>query len=212
MLPDGGRHSRVRAARINARRYPGLNMAVVVSLFRAVNVGGYNMVKMDALRKVYESLGLQGVQTYVQSGNVVCRTAGKDIGGLAKRIVDAVEASFGFRTAVMLRTVPELRAVVERNPFAGRKDVAPNRLLVSFLDGDPGPEAPRRIKEFEAYEEELRLAGRELYIHYPNGAGRSRLPIPRVEKALGGVQGTARNWNTVLRLLEMAEALESGPK
>ena len=187
-------------------------MAVVVSFFRAVNVGGYNKVKMDDLRKVYESLGLQGVQTYVHSGNVVCRTAGKDIGGLAKRIVDAVEASFGFRTAVVLRTAPELRAVVERNPFAGRKDVAPNRLLVSFLDGDPGPEAPGRMKEFDGYEEELRLAGREFYIHYPNGAGRSRLPIARIEKALGGVQGTARNWNTILRLLQMAETLESGPK
>ncbi len=184
-------------------------MPVVVSLFRAVNVGGNNRMAMQALREVYGSLGLLGAQTYVQSGNVVCRVPGKDIRGLAKRIADAVEAAFGFRAAVVLRTAPELRAVVEGNPFAGRKDVAPNRLLVSFLDGEPGPEAPSRMKEFDGYEEELRLGGRELYIHYPNGAGRSKLPAARLEKALGGVTGTARNWNTVLRLLEMAEALEA---
>jgi uncharacterized protein (DUF1697 family) len=187
-------------------------MPVVVSLFRAVNVGGYNRMPMQALRAVYDSLGLLGVQTYVQSGNVVCRTPGKDIRGLAARIADAVEAAFGFRPAVVLRTVPELRAVVEGNPFAGRKDVAPNRLLVSFLDGEPGPEAPGRMKEFDGYEEELRLAGRELYIHYPDGAGRSKLTAARLDRALGGVTGTARNWNTVLRLLELAEALEASPK
>ncbi len=189
------------------RSYSGPGMAVVISLLRAVNLGPRNKVGMDSLKALYESLDLTGVQTYIQSGNVVCRTRQRDVNGLAVRIGDAFENAFGFRTPVVLRTVAELRSVVASNPFAGREDVEPDRLLVTFLDGDPLPNAAETLRAFDSYPEELRLRGRELYIHYPNGAGRSRLPATRLEKALG-VPGTARNWNTVVRLLEMAATLE----
>lgn len=186
-------------------------MAVVISLFRAVNLAGHNKVGMSVLRTLYESLELDGVQTYVQSGNVVCRTRNRDLRVLAGRICDAFEIAFGFRTPCILRTVPELRTVVARNPFAGRAALEPNRLLVTFLDADPGPTAQAAIDKLVGFPEELRLDGRQLYIYYPDGVGRSKLPAVKLEKALG-VTGTARNWNTVLRLLEMAEALEASPK
>ena len=100
-------------------------MTVVISMLRGVNVGGHNKIKMDALRDLYESLGLRDAQTYVQSGNVVFRTDAKDLAALAKRIEDAIERKFGFRPGVILRTTSDLRDVIARNPFAKRRESTP---------------------------------------------------------------------------------------
>ena len=182
-------------------------MAAIISLLRAVNVTGYNKVKMDALRELYESLGLRGAQTYIQSGNVVFRTDAKDLARLQKRIEDAIEKSYGFRTGVMLRTSAELKDIIRRNPFAKRSGIEPNRLVVSFLTGEPAPESKQKIAEIKVGPEELVLDGRELYIYYGGGIGSSKLTPAVIERALK-LPGTARNWNTVTKLLEMAEAVE----
>jgi uncharacterized protein (DUF1697 family) len=182
-------------------------MAAIISLLRAVNVTGYNKVKMDALRELYESLGLRGAQTYIQSGNVVFRTDAKDLARLQKRIEDAIEKSYGFRTGVMLRTAAELKDIIRRNPFAKRSGIEPNRLVVSFLTGEPAPESKQKIAEIKVGPEELVLDGRELYIYYGGGIGSSKLTPAVIERALK-LPGTARNWNTVTKLLEMAEAVE----
>src|SRR5277367_389037 len=102
-------------------------MAVIISMLRGVNVGGHNKIKMDALRALYESLGLRDVQTYVQSGNVVFRSKETDHAKLARRIGDGIEKGFGFRPGVVLRTSTELREVMARNPFAPRKGIEPDR-------------------------------------------------------------------------------------
>src|SRR5450759_5835900 len=115
-------------------------MAVIISMLRAVNVGAHNRIKMDALRAIYESLGLRDPQTYVQSGNVVSRTDKRDLVALAKRIEDAIEQGFGFRPAVILRTSGELRDAIARNPFAKRSGIEPSKILVYFLASDPGAE------------------------------------------------------------------------
>ena len=181
-------------------------MAAIISLLRAVNVAGHNMVKMDALRELYESLGLRGAQTYVQSGNVVFRTDAKDLIRLQKRIEDAIERSFGFRTGVVLRSSAELKDIIRRNPFAKRSGIEPKRLVVSFLTGKPGPESKEKIVQIKVGPEEMYLDGRELYIYYAGGMGKSKLTPALLERALK-VPGTARNWNTVTKLLEMAENL-----
>src|SRR5436190_1569387 len=113
-------------------------MAVIISMLRAVNVGGHNKIKMDTLMALYESLKLRDAQTYVQSGNVIFRTDERDMARLAKRIEDGIERKFGFRPDVILRTVAEMRDVVARNPFAKRRGIEPAKLLVSFLEGKPG--------------------------------------------------------------------------
>jgi uncharacterized protein (DUF1697 family) len=181
-------------------------MAAIISLLRAVNVAGHNMVKMDALRELYESLGLRGAQTYVQSGNVVFRTDAKDLARLQKRIEDGIEKRFGFRTSVVLRSSAELKDVIRRNPFAKRFGIEPNRLVVSFLTGAPGPESKRNIAQIKVGPEELYLDGRELYIYYAGGMGKTKLTPALLERALK-LSGTARNWNTVTKLLDMAENL-----
>ena len=120
-------------------------MAVIISMLRGVNVGGHNRIKMEALRALYESLGLRDPQTYVQSGNVVFTTDKRDLVALAKRIEDAIERGFGFRPSVILRTTSELRDVMARNPFAKRSGIEPSKLLVNFLASDPGAEIRDKV-------------------------------------------------------------------
>jgi uncharacterized protein (DUF1697 family) len=183
-------------------------MPVVISMLRGVNVGGHNKIKMDALRALCESLKLRDPRTYVQSGNVVFRTEERDLGRLAKRLESEIERSFGFRPDVIFRTTAELRKAIARNPFALRRGIEPSRLLVIFLANDPGQEARDQVLTIKTDPEELRIDGREIYIYYPNGLARPKLSWAVIEKTLK-TRGTGRNWNSVTKLLEMAETLEA---
>ena len=183
------------------------HMTVVISMLRGVNLAAHNRLKMDALRALYESLGLQNPQTYVQSGNVIFKTKERDLVRLATKIEDGIERSFGFRSDVILRTPSDLRGVIARNPFAKRRGIEPDRLLVTFLAADPGPEARGKILQLKADQEEVKVEGRELYIYFPNGMARPKLSWPTILK-IAKQTGTGRNWNTVTKLLEMAEKLE----
>jgi uncharacterized protein (DUF1697 family) len=181
-------------------------MTVFISMLRGVNVGGHNKIKMEALRALYESLGFSGSQTHIQSGNVVFRAKEKDSLRLAKKIGDAIERTFGFCPPVIVRTTSELRQVIAKNPFASRKNTDPSKLLVFFLATDPGAEIREKVLAIKPELEEIRFEGRELCIYFPNGIGQTKLSIPRVEKLLQ-TPATGRNWNTVQKLLEMAESL-----
>ena len=181
---------------------------IVISLLRGVNVGGHHKINMETLRAVYESAGLIDARTYIQSGNVVFRTVRRDLAQLVQVIEKLIEANFGFPSHVVLRTASELRAVIETNPFAGRKDVDPAKQLIFFLAADPGAEAWEKVRAIKTGPEELRIGHRELYIYFPEGMGRSKLPIPAIERALK-TPSTARNWNTVTKLLAMAEEMAS---
>jgi len=161
---------------------------------------------MEALRALCESLDLQKAQTYVQSGNVVFKTSRRDAAGVAKLLEDTIEMTFGFRPVVIVRTPGEVREVIARNPFANRPEIEPNKLLVNFLARDPGAEGRKKMLGIKTDPEEVRIGGRELYIYFRDGVGRSKLSPAVMEKALG-TPGTARNWNSVMKLLEMAEKL-----
>ena len=182
-------------------------MPVLISMLRGVNVGGHHKIKMDALRAVYASLKCEDVSTYVQSGNVIFRTKEKNSAQFAKKIQDAIEREFGFRPEIILRTYDEMKTALAANPFAGRRDVEPGKLLITFLAGEPGPGAAAALAGLRPHKEELHLKGRELYIYFPDGAGKSKLPWSSVEKFLK-VTGTARNLNSVTKMLEIAEEME----
>jgi uncharacterized protein (DUF1697 family) len=184
------------------------NMTVFISMLRAVNVGGRNLIRMDALRKLYEALQLRDVATYVQSGNVVFRSSEHDSVRLAIRIEGAIERSFGIRPVVILRTASELRSVVACNPFAARPDLDPRRLLVTFLAVNPAVEACAKALALQTAPEELHIIGSELFTYFPNGFSQSKLSMAAVDRALR-ISGTGRNWNTVTKLLAMAEKLEA---
>jgi uncharacterized protein (DUF1697 family) len=181
-------------------------MPVLISMLRAVNLASHNRISMESLRTLYASLGFEEVRTYIQSGNIVFRAAERNLSAVAKRIEDAIEKNLGFRSAVILRSSSDLRKVIAANPFANRPEVEPNRLLVLFLAADPERKDLRRIAELEG-PEELHAAGREVYIYFPNGMARPKISPALVEKALN-TPATGRNWNTVKKLVEIAEELE----
>jgi|SRR5579872_4688669 uncharacterized protein (DUF1697 family) len=183
-------------------------MPVLISMLRGVNLGPHNRIKMDELRALYESIKLEDPRTYVQSGNVIFRTKEKSSPQLAKKIQDAIGKKFGCRPEVILRTVKEMRIVIAATPFAKRKDIEPSKLLVTFLASEPPKEALAAIETLKSHPEEIHLSGREMYIYFPNGIGTSKLPWSQVEKHLK-VTGTARNWNSVTKMLEIAEQMEN---
>ncbi len=182
-------------------------MAVIVSMLRGVNVGGHNKIKMEALRQLYNSLGLTEAQSYIQSGNVVFKTNEKDLSRLASRIENAIEEGFGFRPDVILRTHQELNEVILKNPFPLQAATNPNKLLVNFLAGDPAADALEKLLAIRTDPDVMNLHGKELFIYFPNGMGNSKLPSGRINKVVGTPM-TGRNWNSVLKLAEMALSLE----
>jgi uncharacterized protein (DUF1697 family) len=182
-------------------------MKVIISMLRGVNLGPHNRMKMEALRTLYASMKLREPQTYVQSGNVIFKTDERDLVKLANRIETAIEKKFGFQSDVVLRSTAELRDVIARNPFAKRRGIEPGKLLVTFLGGDPGEQARVAVRSIRCAPDELFIEGREAYIYFPNGVGRPTLSWHTIPKILR-VSGTGRNWNSVTKMLEMAEKME----
>lgn len=179
----------------------------LVALLRGINVGGGNRLPMRDLAALLEGLGLHDVRTYIQSGNVALRAdddeAASDDGrrALAGRIRDAIRERHGFGPHVLLLDADELREVIADNPFA-EAEPAPATLHVFFLDAEPERPDLDTLDALRANGERFELRGRRFYLHTPAGLGTSKLAL-KVERALG-VPATARNWNTVRRLDELA--------
>jgi uncharacterized protein (DUF1697 family) len=181
-------------------------MPVMIGLLRGINLAGHHKIKMDELRALCKALKLRDTQTYIQSGNIVFRTDETDWVRLAKRIEDAIERKFGFRAGVVLRTRAEVKDLIARSPFGARKGLDPAKLTVTFLVCDLAKETCNQVLGLKADGEEIKLGRRELYVYFPDGMGRSKLTavLDRTLKKAG----TVRNWNTVMKLLEIAEEME----
>jgi uncharacterized protein (DUF1697 family) len=176
-------------------------MTTQIALLRAINLRSHNKVSMASLRESVEALGYADVRTHLQSGNVVFTSAGTPAQA-EREIADRLAQDLGLEIPVLVRTRDELAAVVEANPLG---DVASNpaRLFVTFLSGSADS---KRVRELDpsAYEPDLFHVGvREIYAWHPEGVRMSRLTNAFWEKRLG-VTATARNWNTVTRLLALA--------
>ena len=179
-------------------------MTAFVSLFRGINVGGQRKVRMDELKGLHESLGLKDVIPYIQSGSVVFKSDETDVERLRRQIEDSFEKKFGFRAEVIVRTAAELREIIDKNPFQGQQDKAPNWVVVMFLATHPDNTVQQHLLTSYAGPEEIFIIGQELYLYYPNGIGRSKLTNSFIEKKLK-TSGTARNWNTILQLQQLTQ-------
>jgi len=177
-------------------------MTAFVSLFRGINVGGKHKVRMDELKDVHESLGFKDVFTYIQSGNVVFNSDETDLVRLRRQIEDGFEKKFGFHVEVIVRTSAELSDIIEINPFQGQQIKESKRVVVLLLAACPDATAQENLLKTYAGPEELFIIGKELYIYYPDGIGRSKLSHSFIEKKLKTI-GTARNWNTILQLQKL---------
>jgi len=152
------------------------------------------MLPMASLKAACESAGLTDVRTFLQSGNVIFRSTKKDPAPLIRKALD-------LDVKVIARSVEELEKVIEKNPFEGDRN--PSLLIVMFLEDTPSKEAKAALEAAHKGPEEIHFAGHELFIYYPNGAGRSKMKSSLIERKLG-MAGTARNWNTVTKLLALA--------
>ena len=168
------------------------NMVTYIALVRAANVGGTGMLPMTELQAMCRDAGFGRVRTYIASGNVVFESAKN-----AKRVKAELETRLAARAGrpvdVIVRTASEMAAILKANPFP---KAAPNRMLVILLDDPPPADALERATGVK--DEEMRLGVREIYVHYGEGMGASKLKIPAAKT------GTARNINTIAKLTEMA--------
>jgi uncharacterized protein (DUF1697 family) len=184
-------------------------MPVLACLLRAVNVGGRNAVGMAALTEVCGAVGLEDARTLLQSGNVVFRSGRQGRTQLAAKLKDAIVRKFEVQSQVLLRSREELQAALDANPFAAAALKDPSHLLILFFDGKPANGAAQALAAWDRGPEKARLVGPNLYLHYGEGMGRSKLTNAWIEKTLGA-SGTARNWNTVTKLAGICAALEDG--
>lgn len=184
-------------------------MAVYISLLRGINVGGKHSISMSELTNIYRQAHCTNVTTYIQSGNVVFETnLAMDVSLSAADIASEIEAkilaAFGMNIRVIMRTPDELRKSAEYNPFLAEPDIDLKKLHVTFLSDFPAPEHVRAISELSFPPDHCKLLGREVFVHCPDGYGRTKLTNALFENVLR-VPATTRNWNTVRALLKIAD-------
>jgi uncharacterized protein (DUF1697 family) len=176
-----------------------------VALMRAVNVGGHNKVAMAELRELFAALGLRNARTLLQSGNCLFDAGRAAPAALERRLERAARERLGLETTFFVRTATEWSVVVAANPFPAEAARDPGRLLVYFLEEAPAPAAADALAAAIRGRERVHVAGRHAWVVYPDGAGRSKLTSSVVERQLS-TRGTARNWNTVLKLAALLAA------
>ena len=189
-------------------------MPTHIALLRGINVGGHNKVSMTDLRQVFESLGHTEAATYIQSGNMVfspaSAVAGSGNAEQAAALEQAIASATGVSPKVVVLTAGELEQVVRDNPFPDPAN--PKLLHAVFFATGPGPDeesvaaAVRRVAE-RGSRDQAQVKGRTLYLHTPDGFGRSELANLLLARARGAAaDGTARNWATVTKLVSMCQA------
>lgn len=175
-----------------------------VALLRGINVGGANKLPMKELAALFAAAGAKDERTYIQSGNVVFKATGHVVAHLANTISEAIEEGFGLKVPVLLRSRAELEAVLDANPFLARAS-NPKALHVMFLRDSPPEGRVAALDPQRSPPDEFAVLDREVYLHCPEGIGRSKLTTAWIDRALGTV-ATVRNWNTVNALVEMCRA------
>jgi uncharacterized protein (DUF1697 family) len=175
---------------------------VYIALIRGINVGGHKKLKMADVKVLCEGLGLLDVRTHLQSGNVVFQSSRTDRAALAREL----EAALQVDAKVILRTAAELRKAVAANPMVEEAQRGPSHYVIAFLSDEPAAAAMQSLRDAYKGPEKMELRGAELYIDYGSGMGTSKLTNALIERKLG-VSATARNWNTVTKLVEIAEDL-----
>ena len=167
-------------------------MTAYVALLRAVNVGGTGKLPMAELVRICEAIGFTGVRTYIASGNAVFASKAKEP-RVKALLEEALHAYAGKPVGVLVRDAAEMAEILANNPFP---DAAPNRTLAIFLDAPPPSDTFETLSGQK--DEVVRLGLREIYVHYGDGMGTSKLKFPAAKT------GTARNMNTIKKLADMA--------
>jgi uncharacterized protein (DUF1697 family) len=178
-------------------------MTTHIAVVRGINVGGHKQVAMAHLRDLLTQLGFADPRSLLQSGNLVFRGSKRTSAQLERLLEAEAEKRLGLETHFFVRTAEEWKQVVARNPFTAEAKRDPGHLLVMFLKQAPEVKNVEALQAAIVGREIVRADGAQLYVVYPDGVGRSRLTHSLIEKKLG-TRGTGRNWNTVLKLRDLA--------
>jgi uncharacterized protein (DUF1697 family) len=174
-------------------------MALYIALLRGVNLAGHKMVAMADLRAMLTDLGFAEPRSLLQSGNLVFQARAQASARLERVLEQEAQRRLDLETEFHVRTAAEWQTLIKRNPFpdAARKD--PGHLLLMCFKDAPAPKDVKALQAAIKGREVVRAVGRQAYVIYPDGVGSSRLTTALIDKTLG-LRGTARNWNTVLKL------------
>lgn len=181
-------------------------MSVQIALLRAINLGGSSTISMADLRKFFVDLGFADVRTLLQTGNAVFTGQACEGEALERYLQREAKTRLGLQTDFLVRSRAEWDSAIAANPFPEAARTDPAHLLVVALSGVPSPAAVTDLQAAIRDREVVAATGKHLYIIYPDGIGRSRLTAALINRKLG-VGGTARNWNTVLKLAALAHSL-----
>jgi uncharacterized protein (DUF1697 family) len=177
---------------------------VYVALLRGINVGGKNRLPMSGLRDIFTGVGCRGVETFIQSGNVIFQAAQRVAGAVPEAVSEGISKRFGLQIPVLMRSATELQRAAKVNPFLRTgADVA--TLHVAFLAERPTVARLTSLDPLRSVPDEFVALGREVYLRLPNGVARTKLSNAYLDTKLA-TTSTVRNWRTVLRLVEMATA------
>jgi uncharacterized protein (DUF1697 family) len=177
-----------------------------LALLRGINVGGKNLLPMPSLAAIFTAIGCAAVQTYIQSGNILFTATPACALRVAELVPQAVSERFGFRPVILLRTAVEIAQVAASNPFLPTADSPSDPLHVAFLADAPTLAQIQSLDPHRSPGDSFQVRGREIYLHLPQGVGKSKLTNAYFDSKLA-TTSTLRNWRTVLKLCAMTQAL-----
>ena len=180
-------------------------MSLYICLLRGINVSGMNKIKMDLLRQLFIETGFVGVQTYIQSGNVIFQSEVTETGQLALVISKKIKETFGFTVPVLVLTVAELRNALKNNPFITDLTKDPAFLHLSFLSAVPEKAKIEKVLEKQYFPDDFEWNGNVIYLYCPAGYGNTKFSNAFFENKLG-VTATTRNWKTANELLRLVDS------
>lgn len=177
-------------------------MTTHLALLRGINVSGHNMIKMDDLKTMLETIGFQNVKTYIQSGNVFVDTEEENPAAVGFKIKQEIFKVFGHDVPVVVIGKEDLEACFKSNPFFKEIEVDTKKLYVAFVSTTLRQESINDLKISQFKPDEASIDSSRIYIKYAVGAGKTRFDQKYIEKKLN-VTATIRNWNTVTQLLQL---------
>lgn len=178
-------------------------MTIYIALLRGINVGGHHKIKMAELKILLESMGLQKVKTYIQSGNVLFESEEEDK-HLSERMEEEISRTFGFAVPVVLRTAEEYEQIIRNCPFSIDLMNEGESVHIAFLANNPSEEGVNYLESYESGLDECEIIGKNVYLFFRQSFRDSKLAtqLPKL-----GVPATVRNWKTVIKLDLLAKEL-----
>lgn len=180
-------------------------MKTYIALLRGINVGGHRKIKMVDLKELLNKMGMKDVATYIQSGNVVFKSSITKTSELEEKIKKSIAKTFSLDVPVLVKTHKELKSIFDKNPFAETSDIEHKRIYFALLKETPQPELIAAFQKVKFLGELFVVAEDCVYLNYSIGVGKAKLSNNFIERKLK-VSATARNFNTMVKLLEMSTA------